>query len=57
MNEDLTSTEQQNTLPAFHCRENGMCPGSQGKRMRDWEKKGSANAYAIWSEWLVPEAD
>ena len=39
MNEENCATEQQNTLPAFHVRENGVCPGSQAKLMRDWKKK------------------
>jgi len=56
MNEE-PSTEQQNKLPTFVCHENGQCYGSIARRMRQFEREGSSNAYALWSEWVVPEAD
>ena len=57
MKEDPSSTGQQNKLPAFVWHENGQCYGSIARRMRQFEREGSSNAYALWSEWVVPEAD
>lgn len=53
MTEDFNN-EPTLKLPSFTLTENGMCPGSQAKRMRQFERENNSNANAIWSEWVLP---
>ena len=56
MNDDSTQPKVSN-LPTFTSYNNGQCPGSIAKRMRNFEKENDRNANAIWSEWVLPEFD